>query len=305
MRVIRDLTRADNQRDTVLTIGAFDGLHRGHRELLQAMMCQAERSDRSSAVVTFDPLPRAVLQPHSNTVCLTAVEDKIELLSQWGLDVLVVVAFTRELARTSANSFVQVLRRQLRMAELWIGWDFALGHKREGDAAALERLGGAMGFGVHVVEPVSEGSTVISSTKIRQLIVAGRVREAAGMLGRRYQVRATVVAGRGRGRRLGYPTANLDLCDHCAFPRSGVFAAYVLYGEERYRSVVNIGCRPTFAEKERVIEAHLLGFEGTLYGDLLRLQLVERLRPEHRFSGPEALAAQIEKDVARTSELLA
>lgn len=304
MKIIRDLKRAEREREAVVTIGAFDGLHRGHQQLLRLMMGQARESGRISTVVTFDPLPRVVLQPDPNTVCLTTAEDKIELLAEWGLDRLVIVPFTPELAQTPAETFVQMLFQQLCMAELWIGWDFGLGRGRGGDVRTLEQLGETMGFGVHVVEPVDDGSTVISSTAIRKSVLAGRVRKAARMLGRPYQVRATVVAGLGRGKQLGYPTANLLVSERCALPGGGVFAAYVIRGDRRHCSVLNIGCRPTFDEGEQAIEAHLLDFHGSLFGEQLRVQFVERLRSERRFSSPDALVAQIGCDVIKARALL-
>ncbi len=255
-------------------------------------------------MVTFDPLPRAVLTPDDNTVCLTPIEAKIELLAQWGLDLLVIIPFTQELAQTSARDFVQTLCEHLHMAELWIGWDFALGRGRTGNARTLTKLGKMMGFDVHVIEAVQNGSVVVSSTQIRQLITAGRVHEAAELLGRYHQLKGVVISGEGRGRKLGLPTANLQVSEHCAIPGRGVYAGYVRRGDERYPAVANVGYRPTFGQKEYTIEAHLLDFQGDLYGHEIRLEFVERLRAERRFSSAEALGAQIRKDIARAREIL-
>lgn len=304
MHVIRNLNLARTKRKSVLTIGAFDGLHVGHQELLRKLVRRAKEVQRCSGMVTFDPLPRAVLTPGDNTVCLTTVEDKIELLEQWGLDLLVIIPFTQELARTSARDFVQMLCEHLHMTELWIGWDFALGRRRTGNAHTLTELGKTMGFDVHVIEPVQNGSIVISSTQIRQLIAAGRVREAADLLGRYHQFRAVVISGEGRGRELGFPTANLQVPEHCAIPGRGVYAGYVRCGNERYPAVANIGYRPTFGQDVHAIEAHLLDFHGDLYGQEVHLEFVERLRAERHFSSAEALGAQIRKDIARAREIL-
>lgn len=304
-KIIRDLHQAHIERDTVLTIGAFDGLHLGHQELLQALMHTARQTDRISGVVTFDPLPRAVLQPDRNAVFLTTLEDKIELLTEWGVGLMAVLPFSVELARTSARDFVQMLGQSLRMTELWIGWDFALGRGRTGDARTLSRLGELMGFHVHVIDPVSDGFTVISSTQIRQLIAVGRVQEAAQMLGRYHQVPAVVITGRGRGRLLGFPTANLQISEHCAVPEGGVYAVYVLHEGKRHPAVANIGFRPTFGGDERSVEVHVLDFDGDLYDQQIRLQFVEHLRPERRFSSPKGLVAQIARDTARARAVLA
>ncbi len=313
MRIIRDLHQANIGRETVLTIGAFDGLHLGHQELLRRLIRRARQTERISGVLTFDPLPRAVLDPITNTTCLITTEDKIKLLEKWGVDLLVILPFTRELANTSARRFVQMLCEHLHMTELWVGWNFALGHRRTGNVSALKKLGEAMGFHLHVIEPVSDGEVVISSTAIRNLIAEGRVREAAEMLGRYHQVKGLVVPGEGRGKQLGFPTANLQLPEHCAVPAVGVYAVYAIISGKCYPAVVNIGFRPTFGagernavppSVERVMEVHLLRFDGDLYGEQITIQFVERLRKERRFSDADALCRQIKKDVARAQEIL-
>ena len=304
MRIIRDLHQANIGRATILTIGAFDGLHLGHQELLRRLIRRARQTERISAVLTFDPLPQTVLEPARNSICLTTVEDKIRLLEQWGLDLLVILPFTEEVAHTSARDFVQMLCEHLRMTELWVGWDFALGHGRTGNVSTLKKLGQAMGFHLHVIEPVSDGEVVISSTEIRNLIADGRVREAAEMLGRYHQLRGLVVPGEGRGKQLGFPTANLQVPHHCAVPAMGVYAAYATIKGKRYPAVVNIGFRPTFGAGERTVEVHLLEFYGDLYGEETHIQFVERLRAERRFPNAEALCVQIEKDIAKAREIL-
>jgi riboflavin kinase/FMN adenylyltransferase len=304
MKILHNLQQADIQQETVLTVGAFDGVHLGHRQLLERMMRRARETGRTSGLVTFDPLPRAVLNREGNAVCLVSLQDKIELLAQWGLDLLVVLPFTTELANTSARDFVAGLCQHLRLGELWIGWDFALGRGRTGNAAALTRLGEQMGFEVEVIEAVHEGTAVISSTEIRRLLAEGRVQEAAAMLGRYHKVRATVVSGSGRGRRLGFPTANLRMTPGCAIPAGGVFAAYVHRQGTRHPAVVNIGYRPTFHEHEYCIEAHLLDANEDLYGEEVAIELVQRLRSEHKFSDPDELVAQIRQDVEAARGIL-
>ncbi len=304
MRIIHDLEQVNLEQPAVVTIGAFDGLHLGHRELLERLVRQARHVERLSAVVTFDPLPREVLAPDSNRTCLMTIEDKVRLLEAWSLDIAVVLPFTGELAATPAGDFVQLLCRHLHMTELWVGWDFALGRGRTGDVATLRKLGQAMGFAVHVVEPVRDGEVVISSTEIRGLIGAGRVREAAEMLGRYHELRGRVVHGDGRGRKLGFPTANLDVSEHCAVPAQGVYAIYAIVGGARHAAVANIGTRPTFGPGERTIEVHILDFQQQIYGAEMHIQFVERLRSERRFRDQLALGAQIEKDVARAKEIL-
>jgi riboflavin kinase/FMN adenylyltransferase len=304
MRIIRDLSQASVERETVLTIGAFDGLHLGHRSLLNRLMRSAQEAHRLSGVVTFDPPPRMVLTPDNNLICLTTMEDKIELLQQWGLDLLVIIPFTWEVARTSARDFVWPLRDRLQMAELWVGWNFALGRGREGDPPALRRLGQDMGFDVNVIEPVTEGGAAISSTEIRNLLGSGQVREAAELLGRYYQISGVVVPGVGQERRVGYPTANLNVQQTCTLPGSGIYAGYAIAQGKRYPAVANIGTRPTFGEGPPTVEVHLLDFVGELPGELLHVQFVERLRDERRFADVKALRAQIKKDIVIAREIL-
>ena len=304
MQIIHDLTEANLERETVLTIGAFDGLHLGHQDLLKRLVRRARLTSRLSAVLTFDRPPRAVLAPESNTVCLTSLEDKLTLFQQWGVDVLVILPFTPELASTTAHDFLQGLVQRLRMSELWVGWDFALGRGREGDVPALKKLGQELGYEVHVLAPVQEGDVVVSSTQIRNLLSAGRVREAAEMLGRYHQIKGRVVPGIGRGRELGFPTANLKLESLCILPPTGVYAAYAYVCSARYAAAINIGLRPTFGEGEPTLEAHLLDFEGDLYGQQMVVQFVDRLRDERRFPDADALRVQIARDIARARDVL-
>jgi len=304
MRVIRDPKQAGLEQDTVLTIGAFDGLHLGHQELLKRLVRRAKQTYRLSGVMTFDPHPRAVLSPTDNTFCLTTTEDKVAILQQWGIDLLVVLPFTRDLARMSAHDFMQMLALDLRMTELWVGWNFALGRGREGDVKALKKLGRELGYAVHEIAPVQEGDVVVSSTQIRSLIAAGRMREAAEMLGRYHVLRGRVVRGTGRGKQLGYATANLQPERKCLVPPAGVYAAYASVSEQRHLAAVNIGMRPTFGGHELTIEVHLLDFEGDLYGQDLSVQFVERLRDEKRFANEQALRSQIAADVAHVREVL-
>lgn len=304
MRVIRDLSQASVDRETVLTIGAFDGLHLGHQTLLKQLMRSAREAGRLSGVVTFDPLPRAVLMPDSSLMCLTSTEDKIELLETWGLDILVIVPFTLQVARTSARDFVWPLRDRLHLAELWVGWNFALGRGREGDVPALKRLGQEMGFEVHVVEPVADGGLVISSTQIRNLLGAGRVSEAAEMLGRYYQFRGVVVPGVEPEERAGFATGNLRVENLCSLLAGGVYAAYVVVRDRRYPAVASITAEPACEGDRPTIQIYLPDFEGELVGERIAVQFVEHLRDEHHPASARARRAQIKRDIARAREIL-
>ncbi len=305
MKVIRDLTLADLEQDTVLTIGAFDGLHLGHQELIARLTKSAMESKRLSGVVTFDPLPRSLFaRDNTPFVCLTTIDDKVELLQSWGVDLLVIVPFTWEVANTSARDFVQPLCDRLRMVELWVGWNFALGRGREGDVGHLQRLGAEMGFTLHVVEPVSDGSAVVSSTQIRSLLNAGRIREASEMLGRLYRLRGMVTPGSSEEQRTGVATARVQLLDACTVPASGVYALYLTASGRAHRAVGNIGFAPAGSASVSGVDVHLLDPSENLEGETVRLQFVERVRDERRFASVDALKRQIRRDIARAEEIL-
>jgi len=311
MRITHNLEQAGIDGETVLTIGAFDGLHLGHQELLKHLIRRARETGRLSGMVTFDPPPRMVLYPASSAICLTSAEDKAEILEEWHLDLLVILPFTLELARTPARDFVQGLGQHLHMTELWVGQDFALGHGRTGNVAALQKMGLEMGFRLHVAQPVAAGEVVISSTEIRNLIAAGRVDKAAEMLGRYHRLKGMVRPERRIGSRLGFPTANVRLGEHCAVPATGVYAVYATFAGQRHPAAANLGYRPTFQDEQPAtvpaqpaLEVHVLDFEGELYGLEMAIEFVERLRDERRFANLEALQAQIRKDIARARDIL-
>ncbi|NLS77083.1 MAG: bifunctional riboflavin kinase/FAD synthetase [Chloroflexi bacterium] len=312
MRTIHELTTAHLDQETVLTIGAFDGIHLGHQAILAQLIQRARGCHCLSGMVTFDPHPRVVLAPQAKTELLTTLDEKEELVRALGLDLLVVIPFTPALAATSARDFVEPLRAHLRLRELWVGPNFFLGRGKEGNAARLAELGTELGFSTHVVQPVSNGGRLISSTAIRALLHAGDVAEAAHRLGRPYRIAGTVVTGAQRGRRIGIPTANLEPPPGKLIPANGVYAVWADLGEGAYPAVVNIGVRPSFDHGARSIEAHLLEHCGApceaadgLYGRPMALRFVQRLREERKFDSPEALVAQIRADVARAREILA
>ncbi len=318
MRTIHDLTETYLDQESLLTIGAFDGLHLGHQAILTQLVAQAQGYGYLSGMVTFHPHPRAVLNPQAKTELLTTLEEKEELVRALGLDLFVVIPFTRELAATSARDFVGLLRAQLRLRELWIGPNFALGRGQEGNATRLAELGDELGFRTRVVQPVINGGRMISSTAIRGLLRAGDVAEAARQLGRPYRIAGVVVPGAQRGRRIGIPTANMEAPEGKLIPANGVYAVFAELGGGLYPAVVNIGVRPSFDHGPRSIEAHLLEGRAVtpppatpdarsdeLYGQPMALRFVQRLRPEIKFESAEALVAQIRTDVERARAILA
>ena len=303
MLVEQELARVVPEGETALTLGVFDGVHLGHKSLIHRLRQKAEREGLISGVLTFHRHPRLILSPQSQLTYLTSIEERIRLLQSLGVELIVTLSFTSELAQLGAREFVALLKRYLRMRQLLIGPDFALGRGREGDAVTLEALGQELGFGVEVVRAEVWQGEVVSSTAIRHALGRGDMLKVNQLLGRHFRLRGQVIKGDERGKVLGFPTANLIPDPEQALPPDGVYAGQALLGEGVYRAVTNIGVRPTFGGGRRLIEVHLLDFEGELYGTELDIELVERLRGEERFASAEELRAQIMKDVERTRAL--
>ena len=313
MKVVNSIDQIHPQSEVALTIGTFDGVHRGHQRLITRMVESAHRHHRLSAVLTFHPHPRAVIAPGAPAPpYLTTTEERAAILESLGVDLLLFLPFTLELANMPAEDFVQMLYTRLRLGELWVGPDFALGHGRQGDVPFLRALGERLGYSLHVVEPMVEDGEIISSTRIRLLLQEGRVAEAARLLGRTYIMWGHVTTGDQRGRALGFRTANLHLDPERAIPALGVYAVWACLGDgvcpqgPCYPAVANVGVHPSFgASREPLLEVHLMDYEGDLYDRTLGIGFIERLRPEMTFPSKEALAAQIRQDIARARRLLA
>lgn len=257
-----------------------------------------------AGLVTFYPHPLAVLRPERPARYLTTPGEKAALLEPWGLDWMVVILFTSQLADMSPSAFVGALRERLRMRVLWVGPDFALGRDRAGDLSMLQELGPEMGFEVHEVPYLTYEETKVSSTYIRTLVHRGHVEEAARLLGRYYRLSGEVVHGAQRGRCLGYPTANLAVQPDRVIPANGIYATFVCLGPERYGSVTNIGVRPTFDHGDRIVETHLFDYSGEFYGRDLVIEFVARLRSEKRFADVQALVEQLDRDAAQARAIL-
>ncbi len=288
-----------------LSIGNFDGVHRGHQALIHKLVSTAHAQGRLAGVITFDPHPIRVLHPDMSLAYLTTLDERLDLLKPLGLDFAIVYPFTSDTARTPADAFLQDLVAHLHLRRLWVGPDFALGHRREGDVPTLRRLGGEMGFTVEVIEPVLVEGMEVRSGHIRQALDAGKVDLAARLLGRPYWLTGKVVRGAGRGRAMGIPTANLTVPAERVIPAYGVYATWCYVAGQRMPAAANIGIRPTFDGDLPSVEAHILSFDGDLHGAEVRLEFVLRLREERRFPSVEALLAQVRWDVANTRRALA
>ena len=305
MRIVRGSRTLEKPPErAVLTVGNFDGLHVGHRRILETVTGRARALEGEAAVYTFEPHPRKVLQPERAPGLLTTLEQKLELLAGCGIDVVVVEPFTPEFARTPPERFVRdVIQARLHPREVYVGYDFHFGHDREGSMRQLTELGPRLGFAVTVIPEVTFAGEDVNSTRIRSLLAAGDVAGAARLLDRPYAVRGRVVPGERRGRALGFPTLNLEL-DNEVIPATGVYAARAVFLDagrpERgaaFGAVTNLGRRPTFGTEDAVrVEAHLFEFDADAYGRRVELAFLARLREERRVPDAEALRAQIARD---------
>lgn len=289
----------------MVTIGVFDGVHRGHQEIIGHAVRQAEELGLQSVVMTFDPHPAEVVRPGSHPAVLTEVPIKAELIEALGVDAFCVVPFTPEFSRISAEAFVHdLLVEHLHAALVVVGENFRFGHRACGDVARLRQLGRTFGFAVADPPLVGDGSTIVSSTYIRACVAAGDMARANAALGRPHRLDGVVVRGDRRGRELGFPTANLLTAQHAAIPADGVYAGWLRYGRNRRPAAVSIGTNPTFSGQDRRIEAHVLDFEGDLYGERVALEFIARTRQMRAFGGVDALIEQIRRDVVEVRRVL-
>jgi riboflavin kinase / FMN adenylyltransferase len=288
-----------------LTIGVFDGVHRGHQEIIRQLTAGAHANGAPAVVLTFAPHPAIVLAGRE-IKSLTTPDERAEILFSLGIDVVVTIEFTRELAEHSAEDFMAELKRRLGLKKLLIGYDFALGKGRAGNFERLTQIGKDLDYEVSAVEAVRLNSEIISSTLIRQQIANGAVALATDKLGRFYSLAGPVILGDGRGRTIGIPTANIDVPSEKIIPLNGVYACWGLVDGKKHRAVVNIGVRPTFTGGDVLprVEAHLLDYSSDLYGKTLTLEFIERLRGEQKFASVDALVTQIRADIERAKELL-
>ncbi|MGH7931647.1 MAG: bifunctional riboflavin kinase/FAD synthetase [Candidatus Binataceae bacterium] len=305
MEIIRDLEELRPHSYPVVALGNFDGVHMGHQAILKDAIARARAHNGSAFALTFDPLPAKVLFPARAPRLILTAEDKHELLRDSGIDAVLVINFTRELSLIEPREFVrEYLLGRIGARAVVVGHSVSFGHNRAGNATVMDHLGHELGFDTAVVGPVRVASMEVSSTKVREVIAAGDMKTAVTLLGRCHFVRGPVVHGRERGRKIGFPTANIASRTEL-LPPDGVYATRVVLPDGAYASITNIGMRPTFAEPERTIEANIFDFDRDIYGAEVKLELVERIRGERKFESAQALAAQIASDLKRAREILA
>ncbi len=308
MSHIYNLTNAHLDQPSIVTIGAFDGVHRGHQHLLAPLVREAHSSKRLAVVLTLFPHPDVVLQGLSGRYYLTTPEQKAELLTGLGVDVVVTHTFDDQVRHISAAAFVDQLLEHLKMNSLWVTADFAMGYEREGNFEYLTAQGKAKGFEVRKIDllgsSANEDRVTISSSAIRRELQAGRVEQAAEWLGRPYVIEGIVVHGDHRGRTIGFPTANLETWPEQVLPANGIYAGWATLGNERFMAMSSLGYRPTFEGKDLRVEAYLLDFDRDIYGQRLQLDFCYRLRDELKFSDVDTLVQQIKADVEQGRAML-
>jgi len=305
MEIEQELANITPRGETLLTIGVFDGVHAGHRYLLEKLQQRAAEKNLLSGVVTFNPHPQSVLHPHNQLPSLSSLDDRVRAFQELGIKIIAVLTFTPRVARLSAREFISLVEKQLRMRGIMVGPDFTLGRGGEGNIDLLRALGREMKFSVEVIPPYTIDGEVVSSTLIRQALVQGDMRKVERLMGHYFHLRSKVITSDKRGRVLGFPTANLDIRPQQALPGNGIYATIAQVDGKKFPSATNIGIRPTFGEGEKTVETHLLNYKDDLYGKDIRVEFVQKLRDEQRFPSSEELKVQIEKDVREVEAILA
>nr|MBN1229080.1 bifunctional riboflavin kinase/FAD synthetase [Anaerolineae bacterium] len=307
MRHVSSIAEARLDKRSVVTVGVFDGVHRGHQHLISGLLNHARAEGLVPVVLTFYPYPTMVLSGFNPGYYLTLPEKKAVLLRQLGVELLITHPFDTKIRQIRAVDFVDQLIQHLKLGALWVGEDFALGYNREGNVSFLREQGLKKGFDLKVVDLMDAGNERISSSRIRVALENGVVAEAARLLGRFHEVEGQVIQGQQRGRIIGFPTANIDVPVELALPSKGVYAAYVKVNGVSYQAVANIGVRPTFDGETGgvTVEAHILDFSGNIYGEMLPICFVTRLREERKFDDIASLVRQIGTDISHARQVLA
>jgi len=300
----QELAKLVPQRETLLTIGVFDGVHAGHRYLLERLIQRGKEENLVSGVVTFNPHPQWVLH-QDQLPWLSTLEERANGLRELGIDLVAVISFTLEVAQLSAREFVVLLKRYLKMRGLMISRDFALGRGCEGNSTLLSALGQEIGFTVETIPPFTIDGEIVSSTLIRQALAQGDVAKVTKLMGHPFNLVGEVIPGERRGQNLGFPTANLDIEPQQALPGNGVYATIAQVDGKQFASATNIGTRPTFEDGRKTVEVHLLDYEGDLYGKQVKTEFVWKLRNEQYFASSEELKSQVKKDIRKAKTILA
>lgn len=304
MKHIYNLADALIEGRSMVTIGVFDGVHKGHQHLIRRLVDEAHVGGRQAVVLTFFPHPDVVLRGLTGRYYLTTPEQKAEQLGKLGVDWVVTHPFNDEVRQVRASAFVDALLNHLNLEQLWVGSDFALGYKREGNVSFLRDQGSSKGFSVHEIDLIVNGGDKISSTSIRDALQSGEVEQARGWLGRGYRLTGEVIHGEGRGRQIGFPTANMDIWKEQVIPANGIYAGWARLGDEVFMAATNVGVRPHFDGQNITVEPYLLDFDRDIYGQTLEISFEKLLRSEGKFESLGALVDQIGRDVDAARKFL-
>jgi riboflavin kinase/FMN adenylyltransferase len=304
MEIVEELQKIKPQQETMFTIGVFDGVHLGHQSLLTYLKNKAHQNGWLSGVITFISHPETILGSQNQLPWLDSLENRIELIKNIGIEIVIALNFTAELRQLSARDFIQLLKEHLKLRGLIVGPDFALGKNRQGNVEQLRLLGKQMGFNVEVVPPLVVNGEIVSSSLIRQVLAQGDMKRATNLLGRPFKICGLVVPGDHRGRTLGFPTANIDIKPDQASPGDGVYVTIAYTDSEPLPSVTNIGIRPTFGGGNRMVETYIINHEAELSGKTLSVAFIDKLRDEKRFTSADELKTQITRDVEKAKMVL-
>lgn len=303
MKVLKGVSGFKMKERPVVSLGNFDGIHLGHQLILTRLVKRAKELKTSSIVYTFNPHPMKVVAPEKGLPLILDLDDKLTIMESFGVDYVVLARFTRQFASKHPREFVvDVLVRGLKAREVWVGNNFSFGHGKRGNVDHLKKLGDELGFSVNAVEPLKRGRTVVSSSRVRTMVLSGELEKASYLLDKFYSIKGKVVRGQDVGKEIGFPTANLDVESELV-PGGGVYAAFVEVGKMKYNALVNIGTAPTFGRKDVCVEAHLLDFSGSLYGRRIKVTFLKRLRDERAFKTREALSRQIKRDTEKAAKV--
>lgn len=304
MQLEQELAGFQNNQGSVVTIGVFDGVHLGHKYLINQVKELARKQGLCSVVITFHKHPQEVLTPHSQPPFLTDSAEKADLLKKEGVDSVIILTFTRKVSRLSAREFLDLLKSKLQMRSLVVGPDFSLGRDNEGDISTLRQLAEELNFSLVVAPAALKNGVIVSSTAIRKALAEGDMDKVRLLLGRRFSLHGKVIRGHGRGLKIGFPTANLDILPGQAVPGDGVYLTLVHMDGKVYRSLTNVGTNPTFRGASRTIESHLFDLRCDLYEREIRVEFMRKLRNEIEFTNQEKLAQQIGEDIKQAKALL-
>ncbi len=305
MQVEQELAGFSQNRDSLVTIGVFDGVHLGHKYLISQLKELAGQQGLADIVITFSKHPQETLTPHSRPPFLSDAAEKTLLLQKEGVAAVIVLTFTPELSRLSAREFLTLLKKHLHMKGLVIGPDFALGRNSEGNIPTLRLLGAEMGFSVTVIPAVRNNGDIVSSTAIRKALADGDMEKVRRFMGRPFSLHGRVIHGKGRGAGLGFPTVNLDILPGQAIPSDGVYATCAQVNNSTYPSVTNIGKNPTFGDTRRSVESYLIDYHDNLYEHEVKIDFIRKLRGEIKFATPDDLIKQIYEDIRQARTIIA